>query len=620
MVDNEEEAISQKSFTFRPALFPELPGVYLMKGKEGKVLYVGKAKNLRARLRQYFLPGGDGRFMVPFLITQVHDIETIVVLSEKEALLLENNLIKEYLPKYNALLKDDKTYIALKVTIKSTWPTLQLVRYRGKASADGLYFGPYTSAQAARGTLDLLNRLFPLRQCTDQEFIRRTRPCILYDMKRCIAPCVNKCTKEEYDNLVDKTIKFLRGQDKAVVRELRKEMEQAAEALEFEKAATLLTTIRQIEKTIEGQSVDKPFGEDGDVLGIYRQGEDVVVSQLLVRSGKLIGSKNYDFNHIAEDDVELLESFLLQHYEKKEELPHEILVPAFLEEAATIEEVISSGKKHKTTIVHPRRGDKKNLIGMALANAEAAFKQRKDEANIREKTLMEMQERLHLSRYPKRIECFDNSNIGGAEPVSALVVFTDGKKERSRYRKYKIRSVEGPDDYATMMEVLLRRYKRGKEENDLPDLLVVDGGKGHLNVALKVMSELNIISVDVIGVAKEQGRHDKGMTAEQVFLPHIKDPILLKPTSPILFLLQQIRDEAHRFAISFHRKRRSKTSIKTALEGVPGIGPAKRKLLLRHFGSVKKMCEAGEEGLRKVPGLNQSNIKALLIFITETQR
>jgi excinuclease ABC subunit C len=601
-------------------IYPTSPGVYLMKSRGGDVLYVGKAKNIRARLRQYFLPGGDVRYMVPFLIAKVHDIETILVLSEKEALLLENNLIKEYKPKYNALLKDDKTYIALKVSNKVKWPTVQLVRYRGKPEADGMYFGPYTSAQAARATLDLLNRLFPLRQCSDQELARRTRPCILYDMKRCVAPCVNKCTKEEYDHLVDSTVKFLKGQDRTIVKELYEDMQKAAEALEFEKAAILHKTIQQIEQTIEGQSVDKPLGTDADVLGLFRQAEEVVLSQLFVRNGKLMGSRHYDFTNIAQDDSELLESFLVQHYEKLQELPHEILLPVALEEAETIAEVLSTNKKRKVALHCPQRGDKRNLLEMALANAEATFKQRKDENELREKTLLEMQEKFHLTRFPKRMECFDNSNISGSEPVSCMVAFTDGAKDRNRYRKYKVKTVEGPDDYATMLEVLTRRYKRGKEENDLPDLLIVDGGKGHLNVALKALADLNIITVNVISVAKEQGRHDKGMTAEQVFLPNVKDPILLRSTSPILFLLQQIRDEAHRFAITFHRKRRSKATLKTALEDIPGIGPVKCKKLLRHFGSVKKLCEATEEQLREAPGLSEVNVQELLKFIAQQKK
>lgn len=595
-------------------LFPTSPGVYLMKTQGEEILYVGKAKNLRVRLRQYFLPGGDGRVMVPYLVSKVAKIDTIVVLSEKEALLLENNLIKEYKPKYNALLKDDKTYIALKVTTKKRWPTVELVRYRGRPEPDGLYFGPYTSAHSARGTLDLLQKIFPLRQCTDQEFMRRTRPCILYDMKRCIAPCVEKCTKEEYETLVESTIKFLRGQDKGVLQDLYEEMREAAEKLEFERAANLLQTIRQIEKTIEGQTVDKPLGVDADALAIFRQGGEVIVSQLVIRQGKLMGSRHYDFENIAEDDSELLKSFLVQYYSKMEDVPHEILLPIVLDEVEALTEIISTNKKRTPQLIAPQRGEKRKLVEMAYANAEAQFKKSKDEASLREKILLEMQEKLRLTRYPRRIECFDNSNISGKEPVSVMVAFTEGLKDKSRYRKYKVKSVTGPDDYATMMEVLKRRYTKAKEENDLPDLLLVDGGKGHLNVALKVMAELNIITVDVVSVAKEQGRHDKGMTSEQVYLPNVKDPIFLKHTSPILFLLQQIRDEAHRFAITFHRSRRGKMTIKTALEEIPGIGPVKRKLLLKHFGSVKKLLESTEEELKLLKGISKANIEAIKQF------
>lgn len=585
-----------------------------MKDSAGGILYIGKAKNLRSRIKQYFAPGGDGRFIIPFLVSKVVSIDTLIVTSEKEALLLENNLIKKHQPRYNALLKDDKTYIALKINHKHTWPMVNLVRYRGRPEPDGLYFGPYTSAQAARTTLDLLNRIFPLRQCSDQELLRRTRPCILYDMKRCIAPCVRKCTKEEYDKHVQRSIKFLKGQDKEIIKELHTEMQAAADALEFEKAGAILKTIQQIEKTIETQTVDKPLGADADVLGIYREAEEVIVSQLHIREGKLMGFHHYNFSKIAQEDSELLESFLIQHYEKIDPLPHEILLPIPLENAQEIADLLSTDKKRKTDIASPQRGDKKNWQQMAYLNAEASFKKEKNQAEIKENILLEMQEKLRLNHYPRRIECFDNSNISGSEAVSVMIAFTDGEKDKKRYRKYKVKTVSGIDDYATFFEVLTRRYKRGKEENDLPDLLLVDGGKGHLNIALKVLADLNIISVDVIGVAKEESRHDKGISSEQIFIPNVKDPIFLRSTSPLLFLLQQIRDEAHRFAITFHRSRRSKQLIRTALIDIPGIGPQKCQSLLKHFGSLKKVKEATVEELKQVKGISDANIQALQEF------
>lgn len=595
--------------------FPTLPGVYLMKSENGEVLYVGKAINIRQRVKQYFALNNDGREMIPYLIAKVQVIDTIVVHSEKEALLLENTLIKKYQPKYNALLKDDKSYVALKVTNKHPWPMVQVVRYRGKPKADGLYFGPYPSAYAARQTLDLLQKLFPLRQCSDQEFAKRKRPCLLYDMKRCIAPCVGKCTKEAYMLLVERVIKFLRGQDKEVLRELYIDMEKHAEELEFEKASKVLEIIRQIESTLETQKVDKPLGQDLDALALFRQAGECVISKLIFRGGKLIGAHQFNFANIVEDDDELFESFLIQHYPNEADLPHEILIPVALNNLNTLSEILSNGRPRKVIVNFPQRGEKRSLIEMAYLNAETTFKKEKDIQAIREKTLLEMQERFGLSRYPRRIECFDNSNISGSSMVASMVAFTEGAKDSKRYRKYKIHSTSTSDDYSAMHEVLTRRLQRGQEEGDLPDLIVIDGGKGHLNVALKVLATLNIVNIDVIGLAKEEARHDKGMTAEQVFCPNKQEPVILGKTSPLLFLLQQVRDEAHRFAITFHRKQQGKKTLASAMDNIPGIGPVKRKLILKHFGSVKHLKEASDEELREVKGLSVANIEALKTFI-----
>lgn len=597
-------------------LFPKAPGVYLMKNKLGSVLYIGKAKNIQSRVKQYFSSGGDGREMIPYLTAKVAFIETIVVFSEKEALLLESNLIKQHKPKYNALLKDDKSYMALKVTKSAKWPMVEFVRYRGKPKADGLYFGPYTSAYSARQTLELIHKIFPLRQCSDQEFARRIRPCILYEMKRCIAPCVNKCTKEEYDALVERVIRFLRGQDKEVLKDLYLEMEKESVNLEFEKAGEILKIIRQIERTLEGQTVDKPLGQDLDVLAIFRQGDEIILSKMIYRHGRLMGARQFNFEKIVEDDQELIESFLLQHYQDEENLPQEILLPVTLDYEA-LSEILSENKKRKVYLVTPQKGEKLSLVEMAYLNAEATFKKDKDIKNIREQALMEMKERFNLQNMPYRIECFDNSNMSGESAVSALVAFTDGAKDSKRYRRYKIKTVNQPDDYATMQEVLTRRFIRAKEEDDFPDLLIIDGGKGHLNIALKVLHDLEVVTVDVIGLAKEKGRHDKGMTAEQVFLPLIKDPIYLKSNSKVLFLLQQIRDEAHRFAITFHKVLRSKKMIKSELDDIVGIGPKKKQILLRHFGSLKKLKLASREELLQVKGISKANVEVLMAFFNK---
>lgn len=598
-------------------LYPTQPGVYLMKDEQGVVLYVGKAKNIRQRLKQYFFPGRDGRIMVPYLVAKVADVDPIVVNSEKEALLLENNLIKQHQPRYNALLKDDKSYIALKITTQDKWPTVKIVRYRGSPEPDGLYFGPYTSAQAARQTLELLNRLFPLRQCSDQELARRVRPCLLYEMKRCSGPCGGKCTDDEYQSHLQRTIKFLRGQDKEVLYDLYEEMQRLSDNLEFERAANLHKTIQHLEKTIEKQHVDRPLGLDADSIGIYRNGPDVMICQLHFRGGRLSGTRHFNFNLIAEEDSELISSFLVQQYMNAEEIPSEILIPIDLSDKETIEDVLSGKQKRKIVIHCPQRGEKKVLLDMAQNNAEAIFKTKKDEVLMREKALLELQEKLGLLHYPHRIECLDNSHISGNEPVAALVAFTEGQKDSRRYRTYRLNVGDKPDEYASMREVITRRYKRAKEENDLPDLIILDGGKGQLNIALEVFEELNIVGVDVIALAKEKGRHDKGMTAEQIFLPGHENPILLKTNSPILFFLQKIRDETHRFAITFHRKRRSKKTISSVLSEIPGIGEKKQKALLTHFGSVKKIAAATEEELLQVKGISKANCASIKTYFKQ---
>jgi excinuclease ABC subunit C len=593
-------------------LFPAEPGVYLMKSEAGEVLYVGKAKDLRQRIKQYFVPGRDGRPMIPYLVAKIAHIEPIVVFSEKEALLLENNLIKKYQPRYNALLKDDKAYIALKISVQKPWPRVEIVRYKGSPEADGLYFGPYTSAQAARETVDLLNSLFPLRQCSDQELARRKRPCLLYQMGRCIGPCGGKCSKEQYDLHLQHTLKFLRGQDKEIIKELYEEMERFSSDLEFEKAAETLKKIRFVERTIEQQRVDRPLGGNLDVWGVYRHAEEVLLCLLQVRKGKLIGSRHFYFNRIGEDDPELFESFLVQHYALSDDKPNEILVPVLLPSPDAIEDILNI-KLH-----NPQRGDKKVLLEMAYKNAEILFRAEQSEETVLEKNLLEMQEQLQLVRYPHRIECFDTSNIAGEDPVATMVVFSDGQKDSKRYRSYTLQNLGKSDDYAGMREVLSRRYKRAKDEEDLPDLIIVDGGKGQLNIALQVLEDLDLLPlIDVIGLAKEGGRHDKGVTAEQIFLPHQKNPILLNKHSAILFLLQRIRDEAHRTAIEFHRKKRSKKLIYSVLDEVPGIGSAKKKALLIHFGSVKNIEKASEESLMEVKGISKKNAVALKAALGE---
>jgi excinuclease ABC subunit C len=591
--------------------YPDEPGVYLMKDHQKRILYIGKAKNIKNRLRQYFTKTSDTREMIPYLISQVKVIDTIVVLSEKEALLLENNLIKQHKPKYNVLLKDDKTYVSLVMT-NHKWPLLKLIRYKDKPTIKGKYFGPYTNAKAARQTLDLILRLFPLRQCSDIELVSRKRPCLLYDIKKCIAPCVNKCSQTEYLDLVNSAKKVLLGKDKEVLKKLNTEMQKASDALEFEKADEIYQAIKQIEHVLEIQHVQNPIAKDIDVIGFYREADHIVIVVLLFREGRLISSEHFTFHQILDNDDDVVSQYLLQHYQKNK-IPTEILLPIKIEDQKLLEELLSEYKNQKIRISTPTKGNKYDLIEIAMKNSYAIFNREKDLKSLKEKMLLNLQDTLKLERFPRKIECFDTSNISGSDPVAAMVTFVNGEKEKQTTKLFKIKSKA--DDYSAMYEVIKRHYLKQKENNDFCDLLIVDGGKGQLNIALKVFDELNIASVDVIAVAKQDAKHTKGMTEEKVFLPHKNEPIFINPRSSILALLQRIRDEVHRVAINYHRKLRSKRTIKTSLQTIPGIGEIKRRRLLQEFKSLKKVLQSTDEELKAVKGITKkdiSNIRAVI--------
>jgi excinuclease ABC subunit C len=586
-------------------LFPEEPGVYLMKNRQDQVIYVGKANLLKQRLKQYF-SGQDSRPIIPFLIKEIAHIDTIVVDNEKEALLLENTLIKKHRPKYNALLKDDKSFICLMLDKKKKWPMIRLVRHKGEPKEEGLFFGPYTNAKAARQTFELICRLFPLRQCSDAELRRRTRPCLLYGMKRCLAPCVNLCTAQEYHLFVESAENFLKGHDKEVLKQLHADMQQASEQMEYEQAEAILRTIKQVEHVTKvRQLVARTGGKDSDCLALYRHGNTAVVMQLFIREGHLVGAEHEIFPHAAQDDQELLASFILQYYQNKKQLPRELLLPFPLDHGSILAELLS------LPLVCPQKGEKKALVALAQKNAKAAYEQEKTEEERHETLLLDLVDKLHLNRYPKRIDCFDTSNISGSDLVASMAVFTDGVKDAKRSRLYKIRDIPKGDDYAALRQVLTRRLARAKEEDDLPDLIIVDGGKAQLSVAVSVLKELDIASVDAIAITKEMAKHTKGLTAERLFVAGKEEPIALPSTSALLFFLQNIRDEAHRRAIGFHRKRREKRLLGSALTDIPGIGKTKKTLLLRHFGSPKRLQQATPEQLAQVKGLTKKDRAAL---------
>jgi excinuclease ABC subunit C len=590
----------------RLASLPTRPGVYLLRDAHDKVIYVGKAKSLRSRVRSYFR-GGDERAQVRFLVTRVTSFETLVTSNEKEAFILENNLIKQYKPRYNIRLKDDKSYVSVKVEDSAGWPRLIVTR---KLVRDGSrYLGPFSSAWSVRETLGTLRKIFPLRSCSDAVLRNRSRPCIEYQIKRCPAPCCLEVDREEYGRNLAQTLELLEGKNREIVRALETRMRAAAEAERFEEAGKLRDQIRAIETTVERQQAVAHWGIDQDAFGIYREGGFVEVQVLLVRAGKLTGNQNYSFEDFELPDDEVLSAVLTQFYDGERPVPDTILVPIPLEDAEVRAEYLAERKGRQVEILCPQRGAKLRLVEMARENAAHSYAERRDVGSRRERMLEELQTRLHLRNAPKRIECFDISNIQGNLSVGSMVTFDEGEPCTARYRRYRIRTVEGADDFASMYEVLTRRYRRAREEHDFPDLLVVDGGKGQLNVAVEVMRELAVDGVDVISLAKMHVEQDARASAvvrseERVFLPGRKNPVVLRRNSTALFLLQRVRDEAHRFAITYHRELRRRDRLRSRLEDIEGVGPGRRRALLRHFGSLKRLRAASAEEIATVPGIS----------------
>jgi excinuclease ABC subunit C len=584
---------------------PARPGVYLLRDRHGKVIYVGKAKSLRARVRSYFR-GGDERAQVRFLVTRVTDFETLVTANDKEALILENNLIKQYKPRYNVRLKDDKSYVSVKVEDRHPWPRLVVTR---RLARDGSrYLGPFSSAWSVRETLDAVRKAFPLRSCSDAVFRNRSRPCIEYQIKRCPAPCCLPVDRAEYLRSVEQAVGMLQGRDQRIARELEARMRAAAAGERFEEAARLRDQLRAIETTVERQQVVAHWGRDQDVFALYREGGFVEVQVLFVRGGTLTGSQAYTFDDLELPEDEVLGAVLTQFYQGGRPVPDEILVPLALDDAEARAEYLSERRGRPVEILRPQRGAKLRLVEMAQENARHGYTERRDVGARRERMLEELQRRLHLRNAPKRIECFDISNIQGDLSVGSMVTFDEGEPCPARYRRYRIRTVAGSDDFASMYEVLARRYRRAREERDVPDLLVVDGGKGQLNVAVEVLRELGIDAVDVVSLAKMRVESDPRAAAvvrseERVFLPGRKNPVVLRRNSTALFLLQRVRDEAHRFAIAYHRALRRRERLRSQLEDVAGVGPGRRRALLRHFGSLKRLRAASAAEIAAVPGI-----------------
>lgn len=657
---------------------PDSPGVYTMRDRKGEIVYVGKARSLRSRVRQYF-NGHDTRLFVPRLSKLVGDIETVVVDNNKEALLLENNLIKEHRPRFNVKLRDDSNYLVLRLDPTREFPRLELVRHIRHDGA--YYFGPYHSARSARSTLRVVNRYFKLRTCTDYTLNHRKRPCLQYQIDRCPAPCVFEVGKEAYGEQVKDVSLFLAGRHRELVRGLKTRMQSAATDLEFEVAARLRDQLRALESALEGQRIVGTASVDQDAVGLYREGGQVEFVMLHIREGKLLASHSVSNKGMELPDPEVLSNFLSAYYDTAPFIPDELLLPLSLhsDDAEPLEAWLRERKERKVTVSVPERGDRKKLVSLANRNAASNFATRRNQREDTDAVLGRLRTRLNLSKLPRVIECYDISHLQGSDTVASMVVFVDGVPEKSRYRSFRIKGLTGDgvgkrqgafqnDDFASMYEVLGRRLRRaiksavqatpddddGSVRDDpwaLPDLLVIDGGKGQLSRVLAAMQDLGIAAgaegVDVVALAKERKNavkmtkdglerlkaEDSGeapsesrepgeryedwavsggspeefeVKPERVFVPGVKDPIALRPGSSERYLMERVRDEAHRFAIGLHRKRRSKRAIKSVLDDIDGVGPALKRALVTHFGSINAIRQASLEDLMKVKGVGKS--------------
>ncbi len=581
------------------------PGVYLLKDEAGNILYVGKAANLHHRVRSYFGPSSSLLPKLQQMMTRVGDFEFFVTDSEQEAILLECNLIKKHRPRYNVRLKDDKSYPYLKVGLNEDWPRVHITRRLGKDGAR--YFGPFASAGSVRKTLSLLKRLFPFRSCNKSITGDESRPCLEYHIHRCLGPCIGAVNKEEYRQVIDQIILFLEGKQEVVVRELRSKMKEAAENLEFEKAALLRDQISAVERVIERQKIASAGGEL-DVIAFARARDQAYVEVFFIRNGKLLGREHFILEGTQEEEpVQIMTSFVQQFYNSATYIPPQVLLQYPVEGMGLMGKWLGSKRGAEVRIQVPHRGMKKELVDMVAENARQGLEQRRvkllAEPEALATALEEIQRKLNLSTIPHRMECYDISDIRGTSAVGSMVVFERGLPRKSHYRRFRIKTVTGADDYAMIQEVLRRRFKKGiagLEESAwtaIPDLILIDGGKGHLNAALEVMQELGVDSISCASIAKEN---------EEIFLPQVSEPVILPPNSAALYLLQRIRDEAHRFASGYFQRVRRRDTLASALDSVPDIGAKRKRALLKRFGSVRGVKQASIEELAAVKGMTRA--------------
>ncbi len=593
---------------------PEEPGVYIMKDAKGHIIYIGKALSLWNRVRSYFQKGSKGE-KTEIMVRQIADLETIVTHTELEALALESNLIKKHRPKYNIILRDDKNYPYLRFDIKAAYPRLEVVRRLKKDGA--LYYGPYVPAGGMWESLALIRRTFPIAPCKIEFKAEKPgRPCIQFQIGRCIAPCSGEVDKTQYQDMVSQVRLFLEGKNRDLLDLLKQRMEEASEKMDYERAAELRDRIAKIEGALEKQKIISPNFENQDVIGIAFEGGRADIQALFVRNGMLLGRKDFYLDDVrGMTQEEILNDFLRQFYSKEMIVPEEILLPIEVQDREVFETWLTEKRSARVEMFVPQRGRKRELVQMASDNAAQSLREHLLSRRSKERILMRLQEELGLKNLPRRIEAFDISTIQGTESVASMVSFEDNLPDKRNYKKFKIKTVSGQDDFASMAEVIRRRYRSAKEEGTLPDLILIDGGKGQLNATLDVLKDLGIEEPDVIGLAKAQsGEEGSDREFERVFLPGVEEPVILEPTSSTTHLVARVRDEAHRFAITYHRKLREKRAVHSELDDIPGIGEVRKKALLRHFGSVEKIKQAMVEELAAVPGVGRKAAEKILDF------